>query len=78
MQRRATATSLRPERPAQLAPSCPSPDQVRGRAACAPPQDFLPGGLKAWPVLPCDFLYSETELFGSLDFGFLASLLPLI
>jgi hypothetical protein len=41
-------------------------------------QDFFPGGLRAWPVSPCDFLYSETELFGLSDFGFLASLLLLI
>jgi hypothetical protein len=39
-------------------------------------QDFFPGGLKDWPVAPCDFLYSDTELFGLSDFGFLASLLP--
>jgi hypothetical protein len=42
------------------------------------PQDFFPGGLKGWPVAPCDFLYSETEVFGLSDFGFLASLLLLI
>lgn len=40
-------------------------------------QDFFPGGLRAWPVAPCDFLYSETALFGLSAFGFLASLLPL-
>jgi hypothetical protein len=40
-------------------------------------QDFFPGGFRAWPVAPCDFLYSDTELFGLSDFGFLASLLPL-
>jgi hypothetical protein len=37
--------------------------------------DFLPGGLIAWPVALCDFLYSDIELFGLSDFGFLASLL---
>jgi hypothetical protein len=36
---------------------------------------FLPGGCNAWPVAPCDFLYSETPLLGLSDFGFLDSLL---
>jgi hypothetical protein len=40
-------------------------------------QDFFPRGFRAWPVAPCDFWYSDTELFGLSDFGFLASLLPL-
>ena len=38
-------------------------------------QDFLPGACNAWPVGPCDFLYSDTEPLGLSDFGFLASLL---
>lgn len=44
----------------------------RGRASV---QDFLAGGGALWPLPASDFLYSDIELFGLSDFGFLASLL---